>query len=237
MKNKFLALLVILFLTAGCDVTYNLDIDGSFVETTSITEDITNMNEDYNNINTASLFNIYLQKPIPLSKNDIIQAYSDEKLKGVLYYEKKDISTDAQKGMELKGNFSPIDFENSQLINFTYGTFSVENKDGIITLTTGNTAKIFNQFSSLNNLTINITTDYKVLNSNADIVDGNTYTWNVNSTNYENKPISIKLDTSEDNSIFNNFQIQLALILLTIILVALIIYFFVKKKGDKNNSI
>ena len=53
---------------------------------------------------------------------------------------------------------------------------------------------LFQQYKTLNSLKVNITSIYKVLESNADSVNGNVYSWNLTRNN--NKNIYIKYDTT-----------------------------------------
>ena len=50
----------------------------------------------------------------------------------------------------------------------------------------------YDKYSVLNNVNLNVTTNYKVLNNNADKVVGNTYTWNITKNNVSN--INIERD-------------------------------------------
>ena len=51
----------------------------------------------------------------------------------------------------------------------------------------------FQQYKNLNSIKVNITSTYNVIESNADSVNGNVYTWNLSRNN--NKNIYIKYDT------------------------------------------
>ena len=54
----------------------------------------------------------------------------------------------------------------------------------------------FDKYSIIDDVNINVTTGYKVLENNADKVDGNTYTWNITKSN--KKGIKLTLDTTVD---------------------------------------
>jgi hypothetical protein len=235
MKKKILLCIMLLFLT-GCDAEYTLEInDDNYEELTSIVEnDSSNLNKTFNNITYKKLFDMYLKKPIPISKYEILQDETDEEIPNVIYYDKKDLSTNLQTGMELSGTFSSKNIESSNMIEFAYGNLTVEKDDDVISISTENKAKIFEQFSTLDNLTVNIKTDYKVTENNADKVQNNVYTWNINRENYSNKPIIIEIKTSDDDI---SFQMELIIGGIILVLITIMTILFFRFKTNQSNKI
>ena len=83
----------------------------------------------------------------------------------------------------------------------------------------------------LDTLTINIKTKLKVLNSDADKVKGDTYTWYINQENKDNKPINIKI------SLAKSVNYTFLVILSGIIMVSLIVFIYIFIKGKQNNKL
>ena len=76
--------------------------------------------------------------------------------------------------------------------------------------------------------------------NNADIVNGNTYTWTINENNYQNKPIEMLLEKSleiEDIIPRSEASNLSFIVVAVIIFVALIVIVFVRHKAKKNNNI
>lgn len=91
--------------------------------------------------------------------------------------------------------------------------------------------------AQMDSATINITTPLKVLNNNADRINGNTYIWNINKENYQNKPILFEVSTKNFNVKTDSFQIKLAISVIVIIVIGAIIYLITKMKRNKNNKL
>lgn len=234
--KKILILISAVFLLTGCDVTYNLEFkDDTFKENINITEKVSDLDVEYNDTNFEDMFESTLNTPIALSKNYPVEGNVASKIKGISYYKISDTSNYNKKSMNIKGKFSKTDFQDSQLANFACASFAVENKNGVIYLKTSTKMKIFEQYSLLDNLTINIKTNQNVLSNNADVVKGNTYTWNINEENYLDKTIYMEIKLKSKS--FSESQIEMAIMFTVLVIIAGIIYLFVKGKGQKNNSI
>ena len=94
----------------------------------------------------------------------------------------------------------------------------------------------FNKYSELDDVTINIDSSLEVESSNADEVNGNIYTWNINKSNADNKPINIVLKPNTEQK---EKQRQLSVVLLVIAAFILlgIIVFLIRSKGKRKNKI
>jgi len=229
--KKILVFFLILFVTSGCDVKYDLTIDkDTYKETVNIIEQNNNNLE----LTNKTMFEIYLKKPIPLSKESVIQSESNEKVPGVEYYEKTNLSSGFQTGMELKGKFNDETYNLSNLVSFAYGTLNVEKSEDSIKYSTNEKAKIFEQYENLNTLTVNIKSNLKVLDHNADEKKGNVYIWNINRGNYLNKPIYIEMEY-EDSIV--SFTKQLFIGAVFIFMIGLIVFLFINHKNKQNNVI
>lgn len=227
---KKILLILCLLLCAGCSINYNLTIDeNSFLENTKITGD------------QSAIYNTYLTKPLPLSKYAPIQSETDDKIDGVEYYDVNNISNLNEVGLEFTGTFNDkIPLSESNILSYGAGNVSVSRNDSIVEINVPSNLKVFNQYSDLDSITVNIETKYKVLNNNADSISGNKYTWIINRSNYKDKTISFSYDI--ENGISKNYFKDNPLIifnicLVIIVFVCFIIYFIINRRYNKKNSL
>ncbi|MBR3199273.1 MAG: hypothetical protein IKG27_04590 [Bacilli bacterium] len=234
--KKVLILLFCIFLLTGCDVTYNLDIDGDiYKETTNIIENYDSV-KDHNTLNYAyNLFDIYLNKPIPISSLSPFVSETNEKLDNVIYYDVKDLSDDENFGMEYTGTFDNKNLiSDSNILAFAVGRTAIEKNEKTIKIEAQN-IKIFKQFKNLDNITVNLKTKNKVINHNADNVSKNVYTWYINKNNYDSKIISIEYRTNNKLIDFNSPMVRFTVVLTILILVGFIIYLLINTLYKKKN--
>ncbi len=123
-----------------------------------------------------------------------------------------------------------------------YPNFSIQSNDKQIILSSGSQFMCFAGDDGLraDSVEINITTKLKVLDNNADEVNGNTYTWSIDNSNYENKPIEMTLEKAfqiEDVVPKSEASYLTFIVVVSVVLVALVIVVFVKFKAKKNNNI
>ena len=225
MKKKILLFILCFFLVTGCDVKYDLTIDNdsydeivtlSFLKSQNTYDDVSN----------------YLEDEIPISYNPSEGVYYDSKIEeddnyyNLIYNYKHDINS----------------FTQSYFVSNCYPDFNVESNDKQIVLSSGSQFTCFEGDDGLSadSVEINITTNLEVLDNNADRVNGNTYTWNINESNYNNKPIEMTLQKSfeiEDVVPQNEASNLSFIIVIAISVVALVVFVFVKHKARKNNNI
>ena len=77
-----------------------------------------------------------------------------------------------------------------------YDAYTLTQDNGITSLSTSNEFKcmVYN-YNKIDSLELNIETEYNVIENNADKVEGKKYTWYINDSNKDNKPIKFKYDT------------------------------------------
>ncbi len=93
----------------------------------------------------------------------------------------------------LKNDFSSIFVTSERIINECFNTFDFSNNDGEISI---ELSSPFFCLKRADNIMVNITTDLNVLDSNADSINGNKYTWNVDSKDF-NLSFSAKIPELE----------------------------------------
>lgn len=215
MKSKFkiIILFIILFLT-GCTGSgeYNLTIDKDKV---SENIKITVPNDNFQNDSLDGY-------PIELEFEEDYYALKDQKI----FYNKKVEDTKTDKIMYLDYTYNINDYEYSNFLNSCFEDLDYENTANYMTIDATNFLNCMNG----DEITINIKTDLKVLKNNADIINDNIYTWNINKNNFVSKNIMIKISKKE-------FPYLLLLMSLSFILLTFIIIILFLKKSKKNNEI
>lgn len=218
-KYKIVLLIVILLSLTGCSFEYNMKID-----TNTISEE---------NI-------VYIPNT---DKNDIKQEV--EKLvsrytgptNSLGMYKQSVIEDNNNFGMSYKKNYDTLnDYNNSLSFSICYDNYKLIKEKDKIVISTSKRFNCFNKYSELDDVTINIDSSLEVESSNADEVNGNIYTWNINKSNADNKPINIvlKLNTEQKEK-----QRQLSVVLLVIAAFILlgIIVFLIRTRGKRKNKI
>lgn len=189
-KIKYLLLISIIFLT-GCTCEYNITInnDLSVSEEVNASETIEYFANEYKHYNRSeALDNLweYMSNGF-----DYASKYK---------YNKNDNNT----GIILTNNYdSFIEYKNeTSIYNQYFDELDYEENDDIITIE----AYGFNPYVeqdptkfAIDNFKLNITLPFKVLNSNADSINDNTYTWIIDK-NTDSKRIYLQFDKSSNNS-------------------------------------
>lgn len=212
---KLIILIFVIFVTSGCDVEYNLDVDSDIMKE-KITFFLDNSSDNKNLINNLS------------SRKQ--EAYYDIDTNNSKYYEvTKDLKGDDNK-LLLKYNYDYKDttLQNSNAIGECFYNKSVIKDDKYITLNTskGLTCIFRDGNRQIDNLTVNIKTQFSVEENNADKVSGDTYTWNINGKNYNNKSIYMKINygvksknSSRNEKMLLAFEIFGTLLIIIILLI------------------
>lgn len=229
MKKKYLiVLLVTIFCLTGCDVTYNLTItEDNMTESASFLVD--------NNKDNQSILNQYL------STN--YTAYYDMDNRETRRYEKEELNQDDKIGMNLTYNYSEDNLQKSSMLSQCYYVKSItKTKDMIVITTDGYTRCMYRDGTKrFDQLTINITTELEVTENNADSIDGNTYTWVITEDNYQNHPITMKMNLPDENEQEGNSILTTIIIIVVLILaivgIGVLVYFYLKRKHQKSNEL
>ena len=232
--KKGLFLLFCIFLLSGCSVNYDLEIGDEILEKTNIIENFSAPDYNYN------LFNIYSTKPIPLSEYVPIMSESDNRAEGISYYDFKPFSDSTTFGINYAGNFNAdIPLNESSILWFGVGNFDYREEEDGIYINVPSKIKIFEQFSNLDEINVNIKTDYNVIENNADKVNKNVYVWKINRDNYKNKTIKLKISKSSklEEITEQDSMVTFSICLFILILFGFIIFLFVRMRFRKNISL
>lgn len=229
MKKVVLAVISAFILT-GCTAEYNLDLTESKpIEEMTITEN--NTNDTY--FEYLKNYSEYVPAIYDSQDPDIIE-YDPEKE----YYEMSNLSTDNRVNLNLNHTFNNNSIKNSNIIKTCYENVELDNNDTNINIKTSRKFLCFDKYITLESVKINIKTDKKIVNHNADSVNNNTYTWIITPNNKDHKPI-IMTSIDENSNTSNesdDLNTKLKIILITlgafiVVIIGIIIY-----KTKKYNS-
>lgn len=214
-KFKLLILIFVLILSTGCSVEYNLTID----ELNAI--EYFSLYVDNNSSNTAMINDMYQRQT---------EAYFNQDTDSSEYYEIKKGLTKDKKSLFLnfKYNYPLKKLQNSNAIGQCFYNKSITKDQKYITL---NTSKGFDCIYKdtdlqIENLTIHIKTNLKVVESNSDKVKKNTYTWYIDKNNYQEKNVYMKINYTEENKKKSAISEYLAIPIVMIITALLIFVAF-----------
>lgn len=181
MKKK-LVIIIICLLSTGCTVEYNLNVDNQKIQEDIIinVDDLANLDEEMYNQLTNSKNKVYLQED--------------------KYYENRYTEDDNTLTSNFKFTHDLEKYNQATVLDLCYSNRDIEiTKEEIKISTKGSFSCAFTEFGeNITNAKIKITTDLKVLENNADEINGNTYIWNINESNYLNKPIDIAMKKNKN---------------------------------------
>lgn len=220
MKRKLILMVLIIFLSTGCTVQYNLNI----------TED--EMAEDINvKVAQATL--------TPQDKNALIQNKNQAYINTTEYYDVTPSEDEEYFNVNYKYTHKANRLENGKLLNWCYHTRQITRTNKEIIISTEGPFDCLNKESRnrVDNAEINITTKLKVIKNNADKVTGNTYTWLVDENNYQNKPIYIHLKMPDMGNSVVEVTKNMSLVIITAIALASIVCIIILVRKKKNNRL
>lgn len=225
MKKNIKIIILVLCLTffTACTPEYNLDIKNGKVNETLI---IGNVEDKYN----ASSFNNYYaildeQKMYKQTFNNHTATYNYE--------------------------YSFSKYNESNMVKSCYESFHLIEENDYYVLQTGLkfdclSIQLGDYYSvGYDKLKVNIkVVDYEVLENNADSINGNTYSWIIDKTNYTNKPIILrfkenkKIIKKEEKKSKDNSNIYIFIsIIIGMIIIGMIIGIYVLSLNKKHNKI
>lgn len=214
--KKILICLGLLLLT-GCTVNYNLEISEDKISE-NITGDI--LKNEFDSIDDE------------LGDHTIYHFLHDEQYslidKSDLY--KQSINDNSDK-IDFNYSYDYKDnFNNSRVLNECYENVIFEENDDFYII------KLSGGFYCLLNskITVNLTTDYSVLNSNADKKNGNVYTWYLEKDNTDIEVEISKVKKPADKNTDGDFGIFRLIGLAVLAVLSAATYYIYKKKNSRD---
>lgn len=233
--KKIVLIVIMMMMLTGCTATYEVNIDGE-----NITEKIT---VDGKTIKD-SIKQIILTNPLPASTKTASYWGTDssfriepgmmKKQPGVSYYDIRK----SEDNLIFTGKFDLKNYEESRFVNMAYNGINVNNYYEYQSYYAFDGIKVFNEYPELTNVTVKITVNQKVLETDADKVEGNTYYWNLTKDNSDKtvyiKLQGIELEKQEKNTKLNKYTVYILFGALIILGVAGV---YIYKKRQSNNKI
>ena len=181
MKKRVILLLLLVILLCGCDAEVNLKISGNRIH-----EDIS-INYYKDGVLTDDQIKGMYRNNMPIYASEILVDTEPDVAKGnVKYYQKKvsDITNGFNFRYTYSWNFPEYRKSRSLANGFKSYTVTRDTHEGTMMISTDSSGVIyFNDYPALTNLTVNIKSEYEVIQSNADSVDNNVYTWKFTKNN------------------------------------------------------
>lgn len=221
-KCKLLFLLFICFFLTGCSLNYEIEIYNDEV------------NENISIIYPSYTFNG--QSPLKYIDQKSFEYFeSTDVLRSRIWNEKTD-------GIFTKNKYKFKEYvgEIESILN-CYDLSKVNNVDGEITILTSDEFKCFDLYPDLENITLKIKSNHKLLETNADRIDKHTYYWDINRDNFNNRKILLKLSSNDYVFNYNNEFLKKVMYIagftVIILSVSAVTYYIFKNKVNRLNKI
>lgn len=215
--NRILVLLILLLITTGCTVNYELQIEENGIFKETITGTVTNKelsNEERTDTNIY-LYNLNSRTPLIRDQGTYIKDIVD---KG----DYKEFTFN----YEFNNNY-----DKSNVINVCYEDVRFEETDDLYYI---DLEGKFNCMYS-DKIVVNVTSKYAVIENNADKVKDNTYTWIINDEDDADIYMAISKNVKNEISKKKNTSTFKIIGFIVLILLSLITYFLYKKKNSSEN--
>lgn len=215
--KKIIILLITAILLTGCEATYEINIQKDKI------------NDNIKLYTDSSIVNNATPNQINEFKDKL-----NEWERGYEYYKRDIYATDKITGYNYIYDFTYEEYDAMSQIRKCYKDFEFITDENYITITTSNEFLCNTYYKDVNKLTLTITSDYKILTSNADNKEENVHQWNFTKNNAKNKPITIKIEkTAPVQNNKNKSKISLVNILSVIVFILLLIVIIIRKKDQK----
>ena len=232
MKKRLLFIICFVLLLTGCDVNYSVTINEDETFDEKITMSFLKTPSDGNNLTIAEDD----KTPISVMPNE------------TKFYDSEIIDKGNTYDMVYTYNHDMDSIKTAYFIANCYPGMRITNDEEEIVINSGDGFACFIGDDGLkaDSVKINITTKLKVIENNADSVNGDTYTWIINENNYLGKEIYFKVErnnksggltTLKENIIKEDGASSLTIVIvLSIMIIGGLIYLFVRYKRNKSNE-
>lgn len=173
--KKILMLLMLMVLLTGCSANVNLTVTSSNIEEEIIISAYSDSDTTKAQVYTSFRKYMPVFANVPLSDTE-----PDTKKDGVEYYTRREQDLGSGYRFNYKYKYKFEDYKNSRSVKYGFASRTIQRNPGdknIMISTDSAGLKYFEQYPNLETVTINIRSSYKMLENNADYVNGNVYTW------------------------------------------------------------
>ena len=173
--KKILLLLVLVILLTGCSANVNLTVTSTNIEEEIIISAYSDSDTTKAQLYTSFRKYMPVFASVPLSDTE-----PDTKKDGIEYYTRREQDLGSGYKFNYKYKYKFEDYKNSRSVKLGFASRTIQRNSGeknIMISTDSAGLKYFEQYPNLESVTINIKSSYKMLENNADYVNGNVYTW------------------------------------------------------------
>ncbi len=246
-KYKIIFLCSLVFLLTGCTTTYNVEIYKEKVKINGkiIEKDKSKWNE------VVSVADPSLTGEMPEEYEGLVEKEKSE----ITYAELIDLKTSKkdeaspkleglsklknpwQLGLKYKNSFKLFGNDIDSFIKAAGPTYCYDNfnittneEDKTVIISTSLNNNCFKNYPNLEKIQVNVKTNHKVVSSTADIEKKDSYTWNINSENAENRAIQIIFKKDEYVWNYDNWLLKAAMIIIILVPIGFAAYKLTKLK-------
>ena len=202
MKKRLFFLVILAFLLCGCTARVNISINDS-----TISERISISEAPYGEATINDIAQQY-RKYIPAFKDTmIVDTMPDVATEGVKYYRTSGTATNNIYNAYYQFDYNFKEYKNATSINNAFKSSMVQYdayEKEILISTESSGITLFSSYPQLEEITINISTNYRVKENNADYVSGNVYTWVFNKST--KKGVYLLLEDLNGKSVGGNTE-------------------------------
>ena len=193
---KKILCLLLLFTLCGCSVTYEVEIKDDKVFEKGIL--IENKKELDNTLNNGMTFEEEIDFTLE-SMHDIKNGQEEEKTRSFILEKINNVN---EIGLKYEHSFESDKYIESPILKQCYDDVNISVDDSYININTSNEFNCFKYYKHLDQVTVVLTTDYKVLKSNYNERKDNKYYWYIEKNN-SNTGINISINKN-DNTILDD---------------------------------
>lgn len=214
--KKYVIILICLLFLSGCDAAYEIKIYNNKIE-----ENLTLIERNH------SLFDLQNDDGWTLRQmfDSLLETQGDEF--SHQNYSIKSLNSDTELGVEYHAD-DAANIINSSALNQCYMNPKMSVENNIVTINTGDNFKCYEYYEYLESVSVILTTNHKVISSNAHKVEDNKYIWNL--TKDGDKQIEFSYDKSTSSKI--NIIIIICSIVGFFLVAGISLYIYIRIKNQ-----
>ena len=212
---KKLLMISLLMILTGCTANINIKLNDSNLE------NIISLTEEADKVEALDIDMNHVEE------NKTLQIFADDLtiFENNANIKRNFIDEDGEYGFRYIQNLPYEEMESKSLIIDCYDEIKIEKND-TLKIITSEEFKCFDEYVNLDEVKLTISSDYDLIDTNADVVGGKEYTWNINKDDI-NKPIKLELKINN-----NNKNIFIPILIIILLIISTYIYFKKKQKND-----